>query len=115
LINFTPVVTKLALRFDFASANAVREVRITNIFLMTAQETEQPDIVDTHFRPFVRALGNLAITFALCESALLRLVTATVGGTELQAVAIKHQNAKDRVTTLAHRRQEGCERSLRGS
>ena len=89
----------------------MREVRITNVFLMTAQETEQPDIVDTHFRPF----GDLAITFALCESALLRLVTATVGSTELQAVAIKHQNAKDRVTILAHRRQEGCERSLRGS
>jgi hypothetical protein len=57
---------------------------------MTDQEPEQPDLVDVHFRPFVRALGNLVITFALCENELLRLVTAMVrgnGSVDLAAVA----------------------------
>ena len=69
--------------------------------MMTDQEPEQPDLVDVHFQPFVRALGNLVITFALCENELLRLATAIAGGDELQAIAIlKDRNAKDRVIAL---------------
>jgi len=36
---------------------------------------EQPDIVDEFYIPFVRPLGNLVITFAKAEAALLELVT----------------------------------------
>src|ERR1700674_4719991 len=69
---------------------------------MTDQEPELPDLVDEHFKPFVRALGNLVITFALCENELLGLVTAIARGDELQAIAIlKDQKAKDRVIALA--------------
>jgi hypothetical protein len=68
---------------------------------MTGQEPKQPDLVDDHFRPFVRALGNLVITFALCESELLKLVAAMVGGDETRAVAtLKDENAKDAVIAL---------------
>jgi hypothetical protein len=64
---------------------------------------DQSDLVDIYFRPFVRALGNLVIAFALCESELLGLVTAMAGGNELQAIAIlKGPAAKDSVIKLAH-------------
>jgi hypothetical protein len=60
------------------------------------------DLVDVHFRPFVRALGNLVIAFAVCENELLRLVAAMLGADELQAVAVlKKEDAKDRVIALA--------------
>jgi hypothetical protein len=71
--------------------------------MMTDQSPGQSDLVDVHFRPFVRALGNLVITFALCENELLGLVTAMVGGNELEAVAIlkDQKHAKDRVIARA--------------
>jgi len=72
---------------------------------MFDQEPEQPDLVDEDFRPFVRALGNMVITFALCEAELLNLV-ATVVGDEFQAVAIlKAGDAKDQVIALLNARQ----------
>jgi hypothetical protein len=68
---------------------------------MSDHDPNESDLVDVHFRPFVRALGNLVITFALCENELLGLVAAMVGGDELQAIAIlKDRNAKDRVIAL---------------
>jgi hypothetical protein len=68
---------------------------------MKDDQPEHPDLVDDHFRPFVRALGNLVIVFALCENELLRLVTAMLGGEELQAIAVlKDRNAKDRMISL---------------
>jgi hypothetical protein len=53
-----------------------------------APDDDQPDLVDEHFRPFVRALGNLVITFALCEASLLELVSEMFGGDELKAVTV---------------------------
>jgi hypothetical protein len=66
-----------------------------------APEDDQPDLVDEHFRPFVRALGNLVITFALCEARLLELVSQMLGGDELKAVSVlKAEDAKDQVLSL---------------
>jgi hypothetical protein len=61
------------------------------------------DLVDVHFRPFVRALGNLVITFAICENELLGLVTAMANGDELRAINIlkDQKTAKDEIITLA--------------
>jgi hypothetical protein len=71
--------------------------------LMTDHDPNQSDLVDVPFRPFVRALGNLVITFALCENELLTLVTAMADGNELEAIAIlkDQKHAKDRVIALA--------------
>lgn len=49
---------------------------------MDASET---DLVDVFYIPFIRALGNLVITFAQCESALLELVTELKAGDENEA------------------------------
>jgi hypothetical protein len=66
-----------------------------------APDDDQPDLVDEPFRPFVRALGNLVITFALCEARLLELVSEMVGGEELKAVTVlKAQDAKEQVLSL---------------
>ena len=66
-----------------------------------APDDDQPDLVDEHFRPFVRALGNLVITFALCEARLLELVSEMLGDDELKAVTVlKAQDAKDQVLSL---------------
>lgn len=60
------------------------------------------DLVDEPFRPFVRALGNLVITFALAEAELLDMVSEMVGGDEHRAVALlKSPTAKDAVLSLA--------------
>ena len=62
---------------------------------------DQPDLVDDYFRPFVRALGNLVITFALAEAKLLDMVSEMLGGDELKAVALlKSPDAKDHVLSL---------------
>jgi hypothetical protein len=62
---------------------------------------DESDLVDEHFRPFVRALGNLVITFALAEAATLELVGEMLGGDELKAVALlKSQDAKEEVLSL---------------
>jgi hypothetical protein len=62
---------------------------------------DQPDLVDEYFRPFVRALGNLVITFALCEAQMLAMVTEMLGGDEFKAVALlKSPDAKEEVLAL---------------
>jgi hypothetical protein len=64
-------------------------------------DDDQPDLVDEHFRPFVRALGNLVIMFALAEAKLLEMVSEMLSGVELKAVALlKSQDAKDQVLSL---------------
>jgi hypothetical protein len=64
----------------------------------SSPDDDQPDLVDEHFRPFVRALGNLVITFALAEAKLLEMVSEMLSGEELKAVALlKSQDAKDQV------------------
>ena len=64
-------------------------------------DDDRPDLVDEHFRPFVRALGNLVITFALCEAGLLELVPEMLGGDELKAVTVlKEKDATDQVLSL---------------
>ena len=65
-----------------------------------APDDDQPDLVDEHFRPFVRALGNLVITFALCEARLLELVSEMLGGDELKAVTVLKAQDKDQVLSL---------------
>ena len=65
-------------------------------------DEDEPDIVDTYLRPFVRALGNLVLVFTLCENKLLQLVAAMTGTDETKAVAIlKDPDAKNRVLALA--------------
>jgi len=66
----------------------------------SAPNDDQPDLVDEHFRPFVRALGNLVITFALCEARLLELVSEMLGGDELKAVTVLKAQDKDQVLSL---------------
>jgi hypothetical protein len=64
-------------------------------------DTSQPDLVDEHFRPFVRALGNLVLTFALAEASLLEIVAEMLGGDEIAAVSVlKSQDAKEQVLDL---------------
>ena len=65
-------------------------------------DAEISDLVDEHFRPFVRALGNLVITFALAEAVLLDLVAEMRDQDELKAVAVlKAPDAKAQVLALA--------------
>ena len=47
-------------------------------------DTEQQDLVDVFYRPLVRPLGNLVITFAQAEASLFELVTE-LDGTEENA------------------------------
>jgi hypothetical protein len=49
-----------------------------------ADDAEQQDLVDVFYRPLVRPLGNLVITFAQAEASLLELVTE-LDGTEENA------------------------------
>ncbi len=49
-----------------------------------ADDTEQQDLVDVFYRPLVRPLGNLVITFAQAEASLFELVTE-LDGTEENA------------------------------
>ncbi|MET4739652.1 hypothetical protein ABIF73_003791 [Bradyrhizobium japonicum] len=59
-------------------------------------------VVDERFRPFVKALGNLVIAFALAEAELLDVTAEMLGGDELKAVAVlKSQDAKDKVLSMA--------------
>jgi len=77
-----------------AAANAIGRNTMTS-------EQDHPDLVDEHFRPYVRALGNLVITFALCETELLRLVAAMKGCDELEAAEfLKGEKPKERIIAL---------------
>jgi hypothetical protein len=67
----------------------------------TTDATEQADLVDEFYRPYIRALGNVVIMFAQCEAALLSLVAELCGDDELKAVEVlKAQDAKDQVISL---------------
>jgi hypothetical protein len=62
---------------------------------------EQPDIVDEFYIPFVRALGNLVITFAQAEAALLELVSELKGGNESLALPVlRAPDAKEQILAL---------------
>jgi hypothetical protein len=62
---------------------------------------DQPDVVDEDFRPFVRAIGNLVITFALAEAQLLDLISEMLGGDERKALPVlKAQDTKEQVSAL---------------
>lgn len=64
-------------------------------------DPEQPDLVDEHFRPFVRPLGNLVLTFAKAEATLLEIVSEMLGGDEIAAISLlKSQDAKEQVLSL---------------
>jgi hypothetical protein len=70
---------------------------------MSTPSDQQQDLVDEHFRPFVRPLGNLVITFALAEAKLQELVSEMLNGDELKAVALlKQLDAKDQVLSLVN-------------
>jgi hypothetical protein len=45
-------------------------------------EQEYPDVVDVFYRQFLRPLGNLVITFAQAEAALIEIITELNGGDE---------------------------------
>jgi hypothetical protein len=69
---------------------------------MSDTPDDQPDLVDKYFQPFVRAPGNLVITFALAEAKLLDIVSEMLRGDEVKAVALlKSQDGKDQVLSLA--------------
>jgi hypothetical protein len=67
---------------------------------MSDQQHPDDDLVDEHFRPFVRALGNLVILFAWAEAKLLELVSEILGGDELKAVAVLKTQDKADVLAL---------------
>jgi len=46
----------------------------------SAMTEEAPDLVDVFYVPFVRALGNLVITYAQAEAAILDLINELRGG-----------------------------------
>ena len=65
-------------------------------------DASENDLVDVFYIPFIRALGNLVITFAQCELALLELVTELKGGDENEAHKIlKTQDAKETILALS--------------
>jgi hypothetical protein len=87
-------------KYGFAP-HAVWDSNLTDMATQIPPADEHNDLVDEHFRPFVRALGNLVITFALCEAALLDLVSEMLGDDEIKAVAVlKAQDAKEQVLSL---------------
>jgi hypothetical protein len=64
---------------------------------------EHSDLVDEFYRPFLRALGNLVISFAQSEAALLDLVSEFNGGDEAAAVkALKAPDAKDQLLAFVN-------------
>jgi hypothetical protein len=63
-------------------------------------EQEYPDVVDIFYRPFLRPLGNLVITFAQAEAALIELVTELNGGDEKAASDLVGGGKKDRIREI---------------
>ena len=49
---------------------------------------DHPDVVDVFYQPFIRPLGNLVITFARAEAALIELLSEINGGDERAAVVL---------------------------
>jgi hypothetical protein len=66
--------------------------------------TEQADLVDEFYRPYIRALGNMVVLFAQCEADLLGLVAELCGGgdgAERDAVKLlKDEKVMDRIIEL---------------
>jgi hypothetical protein len=48
--------------------------------------SEQADLVDVFFAPYVRPIGNLVILYAQAEAAWLELVIDLIGCTEKEAL-----------------------------
>lgn len=68
------------------------------------EDGEQPDLVDEFYRPFLRALGNLVISFAQSEAALLDIVSEFNGGDESAAVKVlKAPDAKDQLLAFVNK------------
>ena len=67
-----------------------------------ADDPEQEDLVDVFYRPLVRPLGNLVITFAQAEASLLELVTELEGTEENARRSLKNfdATAQERVIDL---------------
>ena len=67
-----------------------------------ADDAEQEDLVDVFYRPLVRPLGNLVITFAQAEASLLELVTELEGTEENARRILKNfdDTAQERVIDL---------------
>ena len=70
---------------------------------MSGGKEEHPDIVDVFYRPFVRPLGNLVITFARAESALLDLVTALLGGKEHDAAFLVSRGNRSEIVAVVEK------------
>src|SRR5688572_20602934 len=67
-----------------SQAGACSKSQFTKGATSMADDTEQQDLVDVFYRPLVRPLGNLVITFAQAEASLFELVTE-LDGTEENA------------------------------
>ena len=67
-----------------------------------ADDAEQQDLVDVFYRPLVRPLGNLVITFAQAEASLFELVTELDGTEENTRRILKNldDTALERVIEL---------------
>jgi hypothetical protein len=63
-------------------------------------EQEHPDVVDVFYRPFRRPLGNLVITFAQAEAALIELLTELNGGDERLASDLVGGPSRDRIREI---------------
>jgi hypothetical protein len=66
--------------------------------------SEQKDLVDVFYAPFVRPLGNLAILFAQAEAALLEFAAELTGETEKDAqrfLQMKAPDAKQEIIPVA--------------
>jgi hypothetical protein len=63
-------------------------------------ENERPDEVDKFYRPFLRPLGNMVITFARAEAALTELVAGLADCDERSAAMIAGGD-RDKIRQLA--------------
>jgi hypothetical protein len=60
-------------------------------------EQEHRDIVDVFYHPFLRPLGNLVITFAQAEAALIEILTECNGGNEKAASDLVGKGDRDTI------------------
>jgi hypothetical protein len=71
-----------------------------------SDHAEQADLVDVFYRPLVRPLGNLVVTFAQAEASLLELVTELEGNEESARHILKNLDdaAQERAIELIKRK-----------